>query len=249
MKQISTGTGLVVLSGTVLASVFLSSPRTATTAFASTQQAQPGERSVGRKVIPVVPVAISASCLYRKEIWFNTQQPKESLFSGCFWPMFGTNVNEGQDINNDGKLEPLMWGSYQMTDTCWGICVVQESQGVAISDVLWSGRVVITENNPSFENFTVLDLPSSFGDYFANRLNIASGQFFPYGFLDCDGDNDLDLVFGVNGKHLDGSDSEGFMGWLENTGFQHAAPLEGDLNHDGRVDSADVGVLLLNFDA
>jgi hypothetical protein len=47
MKQISTGTGLVVLSGTVLASVFLSSPRTATTAFASAQQAQPAERSVG----------------------------------------------------------------------------------------------------------------------------------------------------------------------------------------------------------
>ena len=96
----------------------------------------------------------------------------------------------------------------------------------------------------NFENFTVLDLPSSFGDYFANRLDIAFGQFGPWGFLDCDGDNDLDLVFTVNGKHLDGSDSEVFVGWLENTGFQHPASLEGDLNGDGHIDSADLGRLL-----
>ena len=65
-------------------------------------------------------------------------------------------------------------------------------------------------------------------------------------FLDCDGDNDLDLFFVVSSVLIDGSITQTW-GWLENTGFQHPASLEGDLNGDGDVDSADLGRLLGGF--
>ena len=79
MKQISTGTGLVVLSGTILASVFLSSPRTATTAFASVQQAQHVERSVGGNRDS--NASMVADCQSTESLqWFSTT-PKE--IQGC----------------------------------------------------------------------------------------------------------------------------------------------------------------------
>jgi hypothetical protein len=245
MKQISTGTGLVVLSGTILASVFLSSPRTATTAFASAQQAQSAERGVGRKVVPSAPVSISASCSYPKEIWFNTQQPRELQFDDCNWPPLESNY--AADLNRDGKIEFMNW-NFPSTEFCSGgvFCIVQDSQAVAYSDCLIVGRVIISVSNPSIQNFNTLDLPASFGEYFLTKLAIASAYFQPFGFLDCDGDNDLDLFFVVSSVLIDGSITQTW-GWLENTGFQHPASLEGDLNGDGDVDSADLGRLLGGF--
>jgi hypothetical protein len=32
--------------------------------------------------------------------------------------------------------------------------------------------------------------------------------------------------------------------WLENTGFQHSNPIAADLNRDGRVDGADLSLVL-----
>ena len=103
MKQISTGTGLVVLSGTILASVFLSSPRTASTAFASTQQAQPAERGVGRKADATAHVAMGGSC--ESQIWFNTQ-PREFVES-CDPNRVGFRFGDitWSDVNSDGKVE------------------------------------------------------------------------------------------------------------------------------------------------
>ena len=100
MKQISTGTGLVVLSGTILASVFLSSPRTATTAFASAQQAQPAERGVGRTADAV---ALGGAC--ESQIWFNTQ-PREFVES-CdpYRSYFRFGDQTWSDVNGDGKVE------------------------------------------------------------------------------------------------------------------------------------------------
>ena len=79
MKQISTGTGLVVLSGTILASVFLSSPRTASTAFASAQQAQPAERGVGRNLGSNATMV--ADCQSTESLQWFSATPKE--VQGC----------------------------------------------------------------------------------------------------------------------------------------------------------------------
>jgi hypothetical protein len=238
MKQMSTGTGLVVLSGTILASVFLSSPRTATTAFASAQQAQPGERSVGRKADAAAPVAMGGAC--ESQIWFNTQ-PREFVescdpYTGGF--RFGD--ISWSDVNSDGKVESFSHNEGQL--------VVSGSNGVGHDGMLTLHNVFPTSSGAKLKLIDILDLPTSFGDYFVTEYGVSEAQFGATGWTDCDGDNDLDLVIGVRGRHLDNS-SFSFVGWLENTGFQHTASLEGDLNGDGQIDNADVGVLLLHFDA
>ena len=239
MKQISTGTGLIVLSGTILASVFLSNPRTATTAFASAQQAQPAERSVGRKADAAAPVAMGGAC--ESQIWFNTQ-PREFVES-CDPYRVGFRFGDitWSDVNSDGKVESFS-NSYN------GYFVVSRSHGVDYDGMLTLNNVVPTSSGAKLNFIDILDLPTSFGDYFVTKYGVSEAAFYATGWADCDGDNDLDLVFAVRGKHLDGNPFE-FVGWLENTGFQYAAPLEGDLNHDGHVDNTDVGLVLLNFDA
>jgi hypothetical protein len=51
---------------------------------------------------------------------------------------------------------------------------------------------------------------------------------------DMDNDGDLDLVV----------DAGSIKFWLENTGFQHSNHIAADLNHDGTVNGADMGLLL-----
>ena len=79
------------------------------------------------------------------------------------------------------------------------------------------------------------------------------------GWLDCDGDGDLDLVLSAERQEKRGGictnlgciQTPGYMSfgslpfWLENTGYQRpSVPLSADLNLDGRVDGADLGLLL-----
>jgi hypothetical protein len=60
------------------------------------------------------------------------------------------------------------------------------------------------------------------------------------GWFDCDGDGDLDLVLYL----LDYLPNGTRQIWFENTGFQRTNPIAADLNHDGKVDGADMGLLL-----
>ena len=228
MKQISTGTGLVVLSGTVLASVFLSSPRTATTAFASAQQAQPAERGVGRNLGSNATMV--ADCQSTESLqWFSTT-PKE--IQGCK-VICNRGIMDGDmdmsfvnDINNDGNLEYLMHSNAGGVDPAIFISAMETVDGVATSKLV----LVCSVDSQSINDFR-----SSIG------LPLVEGWKMQ-GLRDCDNDGDLDIVI----ASWRGDNS--YM-YFENTGFQNTAPLEGDLNHDGQVDNADVGVLLLNFDA
>ena len=231
MKQISTGTGLVVLSGTILASVFLSSPRTATTAFASLQQAQPAERSVsGNRGSNAAMVADCQSTELLQ--WFSTT-PK--VIQGCnVVSENGSNSGTAMycfqyyaDLNNDGKKEYLVFEIYDgINPNFLCLSTMETVDGVATSKL-----------TPVFY----------FDSQLINDYCISIGRPTAYwqmaGLRDCDNDGDLDIVI-ASGWGIDASNM-----YFENTGFQHTAPLEGDLNHDGQVDNADVGVLLLNFDA
>jgi hypothetical protein len=101
-----------------------------------------------------------------------------------------------------------------------------------------------------------------------NRCEIAFGlkwlRISPKGWLDCDNDGDLDMVCTAQGFQVqrNGEDYLSWEGtfwicaqivtnegpkvsfWLENTGFQHTNPIAADLNRDGRVDGADLSLVL-----
>ena len=222
MKQISTGTGLVVLSGTVLASVFLSSPRTATTAFASAQQAQPAERGVGRN--RGSNATMVADCQSTESLQWFSATPKE--VQGCNVVSEGGS-NSGTamyifqysaDLNNDGKKEYLVFErDYGINPNFLCLSSMETVDGVATSKltpVFYFDRQLINDYCIS------IGRPSAF--------------WVMAGLRDCDKDGDLDILIEGEGTYM----------YFENIGFQHAAPLEGDLNGDGHVDSEDLGRLL-----
>ena len=234
MKQISTGTGLVVLSGTILASVFLSSPRTATTAFASAQQAQPTERGVGRN--RGSNASMVADCQSTESLQWFSATPKEiqgcTVVSNGGTMRFGNNYHFDADMNSDGVNEYL-WRETTFTDgfpqDSLSLSTLETVAGVATSKLVFLC---------SFNRQSIDDYRSSVG------LPLAVGPGWEIeGLRDCDNDGDLDLVI------CSGYAEEGSQMYFENTGFQHTSPLEGDLNHDGHVDNTDVGLVLLNFDA
>ena len=269
MKQISTGTGLVVLSITILASVFLSSPRTATTAFASAQQAQPAERSVGRKADAAPSVAMAAGC--ESQIWFNPQ-PHEFL-SGCS-DVAALPITPA-DVDRDGFQE-IFISKKQIIASGVPIAPLDFGNSLDVSGIEISPEGVTPRQSNVFQldsaiaNIFISQLPD-LGD--PNRgPNMHSWEISanPVGWLDCDSDGDLDMVMEIvilkvngNCNWMDpcaGGWGGGSCGswqcnpmpslfsthrlWFENTGFQHTASLEGDLNGDGHVDSEDLGRLL-----
>jgi hypothetical protein len=68
--------------------------------------------------------------------------------------------------------------------------------------------------------------------------------YYAVGWRDMDNDNDLDLVLTVSGQTAKEITFE-TTGWFENIGYEKPnPPLAADLNGDGWVDGADLGLLL-----
>jgi len=66
------------------------------------------------------------------------------------------------------------------------------------------------------------------------------------GWRDIDVDGDLDLIAEAALEYQGVSGYFGLDIWFENTGYEKPAPpIAADLNRDGKVDGADLGMLLV----
>ncbi len=75
-------------------------------------------------------------------------------------------------------------------------------------------------------------------------VNMTDSTVQPYGWRDMDRDGDQDLVCVFRYWGFGGGTGTRMDIWFENIGFEQSPPLAADLNNDGIVDGADLGILL-----
>jgi hypothetical protein len=183
----------------------------------------------------------------------------------CFAEQWGAAslLERGQyaDIDGDGKDDHLIAMHYRDIGTgCtavhssyfeWGegynTCLVPPFQSYEFP-VLWkpvfgvAGEVTVLTLRPVLTNQDVILLVTAEVALGNSGVN----SFKMLGCFDVDGDGDLDLLIHADGLIYESSGqhqpfSNDF--WLENN-VVSTPPIAADLNHDGRVDGADLSLLL-----
>jgi hypothetical protein len=171
--------------------------------------------------------------------------PRNPTFDGLHAQDF-----RAADVNGDGSIDHFRARPGGGT----GAFVI--FNGVPINDYaeLSVSREIVTESEPgiSLQRIRVFSEPSDIIGWCAANLPAPQGGYLLLqivggdmagGWRDMDGDGDLDLL-------LLASDSSGIIGqiWMENIGYQKPAqPLAADINRDGRVDGADLGLVLVSW--
>jgi hypothetical protein len=189
------------------------------------------------------------------EIWF---APTPRLIT-CNTP-FGTSVttqnSSAVDINGDGH--PEYWQSRRSSI----LAVWNGAPNAAAEDGPDSGVLTINAINelggvfqvqakqvpvfsPSIGEWCLANLPAPAAPNRTMRIYIYRTEYSESwsGWRDVDGDGDLDLVCMVT----DDSTWNAQI-WFENIGYEKPAPpLAADINRDGRVDGADLGLVLVSW--
>jgi len=197
------------------------------------------------------------------QVWFDPT-PHEFL-AGC--GTLATLPLSPADVNNDGVPEVL---------SSLGTVVIAAGKPISPTPqitglVRWS-RLSISEAGAMPTSASILDLPPSIAESLIALLPDLGGfdgcgwryeiRCTPQGWLDCDGDGDLDLVLSF-ATFKDISYRDPWMGfcqgpgpqlfssrtvWFENTGYQASTPPNPyDLDQDGHVNTGDLSLLLMEF--
>jgi hypothetical protein len=196
---------------------------------------------------PVTPAIQVATATCRPpSAWFSATpkffvpcDPESPRWLGVQWLM-------SADVNSDGTRESFDFATTYtqvlangslVTPTPSDFKVVQtitarDSTGIRIDEEVVFQVDVVAVGTAILQRF-----PDIQGNL---SLSIGSSRS---GWHDCDHDGDLDLVVSSLGGSLpDGSRQV----WFENIGYEKPAqPVAADLNRDGRVDGADLGMLLI----
>jgi hypothetical protein len=186
------------------------------------------------------------------EYWFS---PTPHLI-GCTFglsPGVLTNATGVADIDGDGRAEHVTMNRLAVASALYGAPIDNTNPNSAQNALLSVSEVerVGSEYQAREKRIPIFD--ASIGPWCLANLPqpappnrmiaiylIESGGVGPLsGWRDMDGDGDLDLVCRVTDEATWNAQI-----WLENTGFQHTNPIAADLNHDGNVDGADLGLLL-----
>lgn len=160
--------------------------------------------------------------------WFTTVH---WLASDCLPPS-----DQVFDLNGDGKREILFNEQYYLLR--WGTQL--EFCFCGLNEVHGGGELLEVENSCIIHSSTVMQLVRP-------KFTFEPIEIQAYwGVRDLDGDEDQDLIVYCQGTpDYQTYQRVGF--WFENTGFQHTNPIAADLNRDGQVDGADLGLLLVSW--
>ena len=131
-----------------------------------------------------------------------------------------------------------------------------------VSDFVDRGGMIIQNGQPSPTCLLYLSEVSGIGDDWSNEPSCALRSDYLYvdvlarfpdantasayrtHLRDMDGDGDLDVLTDIVVQGPNGAVVGDYLVWIENTGFQHTNHIAADLNHDNRVDGADLSLLL-----
>jgi hypothetical protein len=254
MKPVSTGTGLIVLSATIAACFAMSQLESRGKAIAAPgnptirQPNAPTQmphgmppRSAGMPGVPPTGsppvwggnVAPSDACQeLEPDIRFTGPiHPITTCFDGNGYSRgFGSTDSASHDINGDGVLEHFIWNLFN-----------QETSPDA--PVLFRDEIVFDGITTSVQYQPVL-LAAPLVAFIQSQPNLSRSYCNPCGWRDMDNDGDLDLILYFFG--IDSYDS--VLGWLENTGYPASPPRSPyDLDGNGRVNTADLSLLLMEF--
>jgi hypothetical protein len=181
--------------------------------------------SMQEEVPPSVQMAEECSQGADKN-WFTTGH----LLPPCA-TIAGTWVGGPVDINGDGRLETLIGNQ-----NGWNGGYMIVANGSASTVDFISLHECSTENGTYSQSITSV-LRGQAGEYFLSQVPTADSALAYFYLRDMDGDGDLDLI----------ADAFVLRFWLENTGFQHTNQVAADINRDGRVDGADLGLVLVSW--
>ena len=174
------------------------------------------------------------------KIWFTTVHP---LPTYCYFPAQGYTA----DINGDGTPEYMLSvGGYLIVNG-------QEEQNACLGSV---SEVTIQQGNLA-ASYSCVVASAAVTAYaravFPQALCVEFTGGFSGSLRDMDADGDLDLIgiirvslVGESGYCNSTMETDRRYIWIENTGYERPVPpVAADLNRDGKVDGADLGMLLL----
>lgn len=243
-------TPAIIASLTVVGSLaFAAATPSGTTPTRSQQRTESEDATRGSQI----PSNLSAGpCVPQSADWF-VATPR--TIGRCINPAFESlppNYHSGLvgvvplgacDVNNDGESEffdgvgevPVF--GFSSGTTSHPILLKSEEQAVGTSTLL--AHTVLLRSSEALALALRSIQPS---------VNMTDFTLQPYGWrdMDRDGDHDLVCVFAFRGF---GSSNFFKMDiWFENIGYEKPAPpLAADINRDGRVDGADLGLVLVSW--
>lgn len=147
------------------------------------------------------------------------------------------------DINGDGIIE-----HFSMADQ---VQFLGKSLPLPYSDILLTqaverdGSIEIQAKRVLGSAVAGAAIRSAFPNCSEFQILTGTGWGGYHGWRDMDGDGDLDLVSLYSAWGLPSGLPQSGVCWFENVGYEKPAlPIAADINGDGRVDGADLGLLL-----